>query len=321
MKAAIFEKYGPPEVLQVKDITMPVPGDNEILVKVINCAVTAADCRIRGSNFPKGFTLLARLAFGVFKPRNKILGSCFSGLVTDVGSAVTKFKVGDVVFGMTGMKFGAYAEYIVIDENKTVLKKPVHLSFEDAAALSFGGTTALFFLRDKVKIQKGHKILINGASGAVGTNAVQIAKYYGAVVTGVCSTTNVDFVKTLGADNIIDYTKQDLLSVDDKYDVILDTVGNISIDNGLKLLTEKGVFVVVVGALSDLLSLNKKVVKGTASEKVEDLNFLADLVEQNKLRVVIDKVYSFENIVEAHRYASTGHKRGNVILQIGSLNN
>jgi NADPH:quinone reductase-like Zn-dependent oxidoreductase len=321
MKAAIFEKYGPPEVLQVKDITMPVPGDNEILVKVINCAVTAADCRIRGSNFPKGFTLLARLAFGVFKPRNKILGSCFSGLVTDVGSAVTKFKVGDVVFGMTGMKFGAYAEYIVIDENKTVLKKPVHLSFEDAAALSFGGTTALFFLRDKVKIQKGHKVLINGASGAVGTNAVQIAKYYGAEVTGVCSTTNVDFVKTLGADNIINYTNQDLLSVDDKYDVILDTVGNISIDNGLKLLTEKGVFVVVVGALSDLLSLNKKVVKGTASEKVEDLNFLADLVEQNKLRVVIDKVYSFENIVEAHRYASTGHKRGNVILQIGSLNN
>jgi NADPH:quinone reductase-like Zn-dependent oxidoreductase len=321
MKAAIFEKYGPPEVLQVKDITMPVPGDNEILVKVINCAVTAADCRIRGSNFPKGFTLLARLAFGVFKPRNKILGSCFSGLVTDVGSAVTKFKVGDVVFGMTGMKFGAYAEYIVIDENKTVLKKPVHLSFEDAAALSFGGTTALFFLRDKVKIQKGHKVLINGASGAVGTNAVQIAKYYGAEVTGVCSTTNVDFVKTLGADNIIDYTKQDLLSVDDKYDVILDTVGNISIDNGLRLLSQNGVFVVVVGALSDLLSLNKKVVKGTASEKVEDLNFLADLVEQNKLRVVIDKVYSFENIVEAHRYASTGHKRGNVILQIGSLNN
>jgi NADPH:quinone reductase-like Zn-dependent oxidoreductase len=316
MKAAIFDKYGLPEVLRVDEVKKPSPNENEILIKVKNCAVTSGDNRIRGAEFPRGFSFMARLMFGVSAPRNKILGSSFSGIVENIGSKVTHFKVGDEVMGMTGVSFGAYAEYLTIAESKAVIKKPVAITHEDASAISFGGTTALFFLRDKVKISRGDKVLVNGASGAVGTNALQIAKYYGAIVTAVCSSSNIELVKSLGADKVIDYTKQDLIEEKDKYDIVMDTVGNIPVNKGLELLTEKGVLILVVAGLPEMLKFNKRIIHGTAPEKKEDLQFLVNLTQQGKLIVVIDKVYRLEDIVDAHKHVATGHKKGNIVLQV-----
>ena len=320
MKAIIYEKYGPPEVLHLTEIDKPVPKDNEVLVRVRATTVTAADARIRASIVPAGFWLIMRLIFGLFSPRKKILGCEFAGEIEAVGKDVTLFKQGDQVFGAPLM-FGAYAEYICVRENKLITKKPVNLSFEEAAAVSFGGLTALRYLRDLGKIQNGQKVLIYGASGGGGTAAVQLAKYYGAEVTGVCSTANLDMVKSLGADKVIDYTREDFTQSGETFDVIFETVDKVSFSRCRDSLKQGGQMLLAVAGLPQLLLMlwcsifsDKKIKAGPAPQKIEDLNFLKELVEAGKYKVVIDRGYSMDQIVDAHRYVDTGHKKGNVVI-------
>lgn len=316
MKAAVFKQYGPPEVVSIAEVAKPQEKDNEILVKVHATAVNASDSRIRAARFPAGFAFPARLVFGLFKPRNAVLGGVFSGVVEAVGKDVKSFEVGDAVFGMTGMKMAAHAEYLTVREDNAVLKKPEALSFVDAAALPFGATTALYYLRDLAGIKAGQTILINGASGAVGTNAIQLAKYYGAEVTAVCSAENHDLVKSLGADKVIDYKKVDFLADPEKYDLILDTIGSLDVNKARERLTENGRLLLVVAGLKDMILPKSGVLQGTAPEKKEDLSFLLKLVTEGKLKAVIDKVYPLDKIVEAHRHVDTGHKKGNVVVTL-----
>ncbi len=316
MKAVIIESYGPPEVLKIRSVPKPKIGDNDILVKVKAFAVTAADSRIRGARFPKGFGFLAKLVFGVTKPRLKILGSTYSGIVVEIGKNISQFSVGDEVCGMTGVKMGAYAEFIKVNKFKSITKKPSTVNHEDAAGLLFGGTAALYFIRDKLKVEKGETVVINGASGAVGTNAVQLAKYFGAKVTGVTSGSNAKLVKSLGAEYIIDYTKQDLVKSGKKFDAVLDTVGTVSPSAAMRLLTTKGRAGLMVGTLWEGISARSPVMTGTAQEKKEDVEFLLELVDQCKIKVIIDKIYKLGDIVEAHRHADTGKKVGNIIVRL-----
>lgn len=316
MKAAIINAYGPPEVLEVKEVPVPKIKDDEILVKVRAVAVTSADSRIRAARFPRGFGILARLAFGITKPRLKTLGSTYSGVVQEVGETVTRFKVGDEVCGMTGIKMGTYAEFITVGKFKSIAIKPKMVSHEDAAGLLFGGTAALYFVRDKLAIKQNETVLVNGASGAVGTNAVQLAKHYGAKVTGVSSARNLAFIQNLGAKQTIDYEQQDTATLNQKFDVVLDTVGNISPDTAKNLLNTSGRAGLMVAGLGETLKARGQVMTGTATEKAEDIEFLLGLVEQGKIIVVIDKLYDFDDIVDAHRHVDTGQKVGNVVVRL-----
>jgi alcohol dehydrogenase len=306
MKAVICTKYGPPEVLQIMEVEKPVPKDNEILVRVVATSVTASDCIIRSLNLPPLMKFSARVALGFKKPRKPILGLVLSGIVEEVGSKVTTFKILEKVFAHTFMNFGAYAEYICIPENSGVTTMPENLTFEEAAAIPYGGTLALHFLQ-KAKIKKGQNVLIYGASGANGTMAVQIAKSLGAVVDGVCSSRNLELVKSLGAETVYDYTSSDFKLDNGKYDLIFDAVGKKKSSElkYKKALKASGRFISVDDGNPGKKSVSK-----------DKLMMLKDLAEKKLILPIIDKIYPIDQIVEAHRYVDTGHKIGNVVIKV-----
>lgn len=306
MKAIICTKYGPPEVLKLMEVNKPVPKNNEVLIKIFATAVTSSDCIVRGFALPAIMWIPARLALGVTKPRKQILGMVLSGQIESVGEKVTQFKKGDKVFAHTFLRFGAYAEYTCMPETSAITLLPSNTTFEEACAIPFGGTLALYFLK-KSNIKKEQKILVYGASGAVGTSAVQLAKHFGAEVSGVCSTVNLELVKSLGADIVIDYTKENFTGNGKQYDLIFDAVGkkrssHLHHKNSLK---PNGQFI--------------SVDDGNPGERAickENLNILKELTENGILKPAIDKIYPLEQIVEAHRYVDTGHKKGNVIITV-----
>ena len=321
MKAIVYERYGPPEVLQLRDVPKPEPKDNEILIRTRAATVTSGDWRVRSLDVPRGFGLMSRLIFGISKPRQPILGVELAGDVESTGRNVTRFKRGDGVFAISG-NMGAYAEYKCLPEDSAVAIKPSNLSYEEAAALSFGGTTALSFFR-RGKLQRGETLLVNGASGGVGTAAVQLARHFGAIVTGVCSSANVELVKSLGCDRVIDYTREDFTRIGETWDVIMDAAGTAPFSRIKTSLKENGRLLLVLGGLPDMLlvpwasmTTRKKIVAGPAIGKAEDLQLLAKLAEAGEYKPVIDRRYPFEEIVEAHRYVDTGRKKGNVVVTL-----
>jgi NADPH:quinone reductase-like Zn-dependent oxidoreductase len=318
MKAIVYEQYGPPETLHVSEVKKPIPGDMDVLVRVYATAVCSGDVRMR-----KADPFAVRFMLGLMRPGKQVLGVVFAGKVEAVGKSVTQFKNDDPVYGSTFPGFGAYAEYICLPERAVIALKPASLTNEEAAAIPFGGNTALHFLK-KANIQKGQKVLVYGASGAVGTAAVQIAKYFGTKVTAVCSGSNIAMVKSLGADNVIDYTKEDFDKGGETYDIVFDTVGKSPFAGSIQSLTKNGFYLrlvhmsvaPIVKGLWTSLTSNKKVVGGVANGSAEDLVFLNKLIEDGQLKPVIDKVYPLEQIVEAHSYVEKGHKKGNVVITI-----
>jgi NADPH:quinone reductase-like Zn-dependent oxidoreductase len=317
MKAIVYERYGPPEVLQLKEVEKPAPKDKEILIKIHATTVTAGDWRVRSLIAPA-----MRLVLGISRPRQPILGSELAGEIESVGKDVSKFKVADRVFAFSGFGMGCHAQYKCMPEDGAVALMPTTLTYDEAAALSFGGTTALDFLR-RAKLQSGEKVLVNGASGSVGTAAVQLARHFGADVTGVCSTANLELVRSLGANHVIDYSKEDFTQNGETYDVIVDVVGTAPFSRSKASLKERGRLLQVLGSLAELLrapwvsmTSSKKVIAGPAAERAEDLRFLAKLAQTGEFKPVIDRRYPFEQIAEAHRYVDTGRKKGNVVIAV-----
>jgi NADPH:quinone reductase-like Zn-dependent oxidoreductase len=321
MKAMVYEKYGPPDVLRWTDVTQPTPKENELLIRIHATTVTSADMRARSLQLPTGFGFMGRLVFGVSRPRQPILGTELAGEVAAIGKHVTRFKVGDRVFAYPGGSMGSYAEYRCMPENGAVALMPPSLTYSQAAALSFGGLTALSFLK-LGRLQRGERVLVNGASGGVGTAAVQLAKHFGAEVTGVCSTPNVALVTSLGADHVIDYTRDDFTK-HGPYDIVVDTVGTAPYSRCKVALKDGGRLLLVLAGLSDTLAApwvsmmsRHKVIAGVASGRAEDLRLLAGLVDEGTYKPVIDRCYPMAEMVEAHRYVETGRKRGNVIVTL-----
>jgi len=322
MKAIVCTKYGPPDVLQLKEVEKPTPKDNEVLIKIYATTVTAGDCEIRRGETPITILLWLpmRIAFGFRGPRKKILGQELAGEIEAIGKNIKLYRKGDQVFAATGFGFGAYAEYICLPEEGCLAEKPANMTYEEAAAVPVGGLEALHFLR-KVNIQSGQKVLINGASGTIGSFAVQLAKYFGAEVTGVCSTKNLDMVRSIGADQVIDYTQEDFTKNGETYDVIFDVVGKSSFSGSISSLKNKGFYLIANPRLSSIIrgkwtskTSSKKVINWTASQRTEDLLSLKELIETGKLTSVIDRRYPLEQTAEAHRYVETGHKSGNVVV-------
>ena len=332
MKAIVYTEYGPPDVLQLKEVDKPMPKNNEILVRVYATSVNIGDIWAR--NFkeisPRKFTmpflawLPARIYFGLTKPRINILGNEFAGEVEAIGKDVKRFKKGDQVFGYRGQSMGTNAEYFCMSENGLVEIKPSNMTYEEAASVPYGALTALNLLR-KVNIQRGQKVLINGASGGIGSAAVQLAKYYGAEVTGVCATPRLGFVKSLGADQVIDYTKEDFTKNSETYDLIFDILGKSSFSRCKNSLKPNGHYLLASFKMTQLFQMlwtsimgDKKVICALSSENSQDLIFVKELVEAGKIKSIIDRRFALEQIPEAHHYIENGQKKGNVVITIGS---
>ena len=322
MKAAIYTKYGSPEVVQITEVEKPIPKDNEVLIKVHATTVTTVD-----SIFRKGKNFFARMATGILKPKSNILGTEFAGEVESVGKHIQQFKPGDKIFGDSSITSSTHAEYLCLRGDEPLAMIPAGMYYSEAASIPYAALTALPFLRDSGKIQNGQRVLILGASGSVGTFAVQLAKYYGAEVTGVCSTGNVELVRSLGADKVIDYTKQDFTQSGETYDIIFDTVGKSSFSSCKGSLKKPGIYLTTVigfGILFNMLltlkSRKKAVIAFTglrpAAKRATDLLFIRELLQAGKLKAVIDRQYPLEQISEAYRYVDQGHKKGNVVITI-----
>jgi NADPH:quinone reductase-like Zn-dependent oxidoreductase len=322
MRAALFKKYGSKDSIEIGDSELPEPGENDILIQVKATTVTAVDAIFRsGSNF------FPRLATGLFSPKIRTLGTELSGVINSVGDSVIDLKVGDEVVADSGTNYGAHAEYVLLSDQDPVVKKPESISFEEAAAISYGSLTALSFLRDHGKIKKGDTVLIIGASGSVGSYAVQLAKYYGAEVTGVCSTKNVDLVKSLGADHVIDYKEESIRDISARFDIIFDTIGRYSIGETKHLLKDESIYLTTVLSLRSVFDMVRTGKAGKKSklaftglrgndEKKEDLDFIIELFKENRLRSVIDRAYKLDDIIAAFDYVEKGHKVGNVIIKV-----
>jgi NADPH:quinone reductase-like Zn-dependent oxidoreductase len=319
MKASVNTVYGPPEVLHIKEVEKPLPKDNEVLIKIHATTVNRTDCGFRKPEY-----LIVRLIAGLFKPRKTILGSELAGEIEAIGKDVKTFKPGDAVFGLSTYNFGTHAEYICIKEEKSIALKPINMSYEQAAAVCDGAFLALANIK-KIDFKKAPKILVNGASGSIGTAAVQLAKYFGAEVTGVCNTKNLELMRSLGADHTIDYTKEDFTGTGNVYDVILDMVGKSSFFKCKKILKPKGIYISSeLGYLSQNIFLalltplfrGKKVLFPIPKDSKEDILFFKELIETGKYKAIIDRIYPLEEIVEATKYVETGEKTGNVIITV-----
>ena len=323
MKAIECTKYGPPEVLKLTEVEKPSPKNNEVLIKIYSTTVFAGDCELRRFQMPIWMWLLARIGFGIRGPRKKILGQELAGEIESAGKDVKLFKEGDQVFGNTNMSLGAYAQYISLPEDGVLAIKPTNMTYEQAATVPVGGLTALYLLR-KGNIQSGQKVLINGAGGSIGTYAIQIAKYYDAEVTGVDSTKKLDMLRSIGADHVIDYTQEDFTKSGVSYDVIFDVVGKSSFSGSIRSLKQNGRYLLANPGMSHLVrglwtskTSSKKVISGaTATHKAEDLVFLKELIESGKIKSVIDRRYALEQMVEAHRYVDSGHKKGTIAITV-----
>ncbi|MFC1951969.1 NAD(P)-dependent alcohol dehydrogenase [Chloroflexota bacterium] len=321
MRAIVCTEYGPPEVLQLKNVEKPTPKDNEVLIKIFATTVNATDPMGRA-----GKPFLARLVPpALTKPKYTILGNELAGEIEAVGKDVTLYKEGDQVYGLTGLGSGAHAEYKCMPEDRLLAIKPTNMTYEEAAAIPGGALTSLIFLRDKGNIQSGQKVLVYGASGSVGTAAVQLAKYFGADVTGVCSTTNLEMVKSLGADNVIDYTQEDFTKTSETYDIIFDTVGKTSFPRCKGALTKNGIYLETFPELGIFLQMlwtsmvgSKKAIFTASSFKfsTEDLSLITELIEAGKYKSVIDTTWPLEQMAEAHRYVEKGHKKGNIVITV-----
>jgi NADPH:quinone reductase-like Zn-dependent oxidoreductase len=318
MKAIVFTKYGPPEVLLLKEVEKPTPKDNEVLIRIYGTTVTAGDTELRDLKFPFLMRLLMRLGFGIIRPRKKILGQELSGVIEAVGKEVKLFKAGDQIFAASAFKFGAYAQYICLPSKYVMTKKPANMTYEEAAAVITGGFNALYYLR-KGNIQSGQKVLIRGASGTIGTFAIQLAKYYGAEVTGIGNSNSLEMMKSLGADKVIDY-KEDFTLSAETYDVIFDVIGKSSFSDFIKSLKENGIYLLAntgTRKVRKLLKSGQKVITGKSLiYKTEDLVFLRELIEAGKLKTAIGKRYSLEQIPEAHKYVEKGEKTGNIVITV-----
>ncbi len=331
MKAIVCAKYGPPEVLQLKEVVKPIPKDNEVLIRVYATSVNFGDLMARNFkavsprkfNMPFLLWLLAKISFGLSKPKITILGSELAGEIEAVGKDVTKFKVGDQVFAHVGMNMGAYAEYVCMPESGTVTLKPVNLSYEEASTLPYGAVMATSLI-GKANIQRGQRVLINGASGGIGWMAVQLAKYFGAEVTGVCGTPRLEFVKSLGTDKVIDYIKEDFTQNGETYDLIFDILGRSSFPKIKRSLKPNGTYLLASFKTKALLQMlwtsltgsKQKVICAFANETPESLIFVKKLVEEGKVKAIVDKSFPMERAAEAHRYVEQGRKQGNVVITV-----
>lgn len=324
MRALVYHRYGGPEVVGLADVPKPVAKQNEVLVRIHATTVSAGDWRARSLHLPGSFSFLGRPVFGLFGPRQPILGTEFAGTIESVGAAVTRYKAGDEVFGFTGARYGCHAQYRTMAEDGLLTLKPANLSFAEAASLSFGATNALDLLRRSAKVQSGEKVLVVGASGSVGSAAVQLAAYMGAEVTGVTSTGNVQLVHSIGAGDVIDYTREDFATGPSKWDVIFDTTGTTSFARCDRVLNSGGRLVLVQGTLADAMGLTrppkssgKSVIAGLPKVTPADIALLGELAASGALRPVIDRTYSWDRAAEAHAYVDTGRKRGSVVLTVG----
>ena len=322
MKAIVYTKYGPPDVLQLKEVEKPTPKYNEVLIRIYATTATAGDCENRRLEVPILIWLPIRIYMGVRKPKRQILGLELAGEIEAVGKDITRFKKGDQVFAATDMSFGAYAEYICLPDTYAMAIKPANMTYEEAATVPTGGLLALHFLR-KGNIQSGEKVLINGAAGSMGTFAVQLAKYFGAEVTGVDSTGKLDMLRTIGADHIIDYTQEDFTKNGETYDVIFDVIGKSSFSCSVRSLKQNGRYLLGIPDLSKMVrglwtskTSSKRVIAGLVSYRTENLFLLKELIEAGKIKSVIDRSYPLEQTAEAHRYVETGHKMGNVVITV-----
>jgi NADPH:quinone reductase-like Zn-dependent oxidoreductase len=324
VKAVLHTAYGPPSELQLQELDKPKPEAHEVLIKIHASSVTSSDCNVRNQTFvPQPFRYLARMEFGFPKPKINLIGFDLAGVIEDVGQEVNRFQVGDQIFGTTEPAYGAHAEYICLPQDGVIAHKPANMTFEEAATIPVIGNTALHFVRDLGGVQAGHKVLINGASGGIGTFAVQIAKQYGAHVTGVCSSANINLVKSLGADEVIDYTKDDFTKNQAAFDVIFDAVGKSSFSRCRRALTETGIYLDTLPKISTFVHVawtsrfgTRKARMEGAPAKLDNLLDLKELVEAEKLSTIIDRRYPIEQIVEAFEYVEGGHKRGHVVINI-----